>query len=369
MFTRQSVGVLLALLLFGTMASAVAAYQSPSPTPQDSPPAGQVVRKGLSGTVVGVSATSIVVQTKYGNVTVEVDGQTVVDAPPDRNVGIGAIEGGMNVAISLNRSMVLGTEPVEGAAAPGPTETPGTIETPVAIVVGTPAATGTPPTVTPTPEPSFRTATARRIVAIPVKASRSHKRGVVESATTEQGQGKGRLKLLNEDGSVTELELAEGTEGLEDGSDIILISRGKGGRPATDDTEMEISGLQKSEKITEWLERIKEKLGERDATRIAKLDELTEKRKVREESRLERTVSNAPQEARQKGEEEGARGRGQGSGGSSSSSGPGGQDASGASADKGKKPAEEEEEEDEEEEKEKKNASGGNSGGKGKGNQ
>ena len=138
------------------------------------------------------------------------------------------------------------------------------------------------------------------------------------------------------------------------------------------------SRLQKSEKITEWLERIKEKLGERDATRIAKLDELTEKRKVREESRLERTVSNAPQEARQKaekalrkakGEEEGARGRGQGSGGSSSSSGPGGQDASGASADKGKKPAEEEEEEDEEEEKEKKNASGGNSGGKGKGNQ
>ena len=248
----------------------------------------------------------------------------------------------------------------------------------MAIVVGTPAATGTPPTVTPTPEPSFRTATARRIVAIPVKASRSHKRGVVESATTEQGQGKGRLKLLNEDGSVTELELAEGTEGLEDGSDIILISRGKGGLPATDDTEMEISGLQKSEKITEWLERIKEKLGERDATRIAKLDELTEKRKVREESRLERTVSNAPQEARQKaekalrkakGEEEGARGRGQGSGGSSSSSGPGGQDASGASADKGKKPAEEEEEEDEEEEKEKKNASGGNSGGKGKGNQ
>ena len=49
MVRSKSIGILLALLLFGATASAVFAHQLPSPPAQDGIPPGQMVRQGVSG--------------------------------------------------------------------------------------------------------------------------------------------------------------------------------------------------------------------------------------------------------------------------------------------------------------------------------
>ena len=69
-------------------------------------PQGQLVRKSLVGTVSSVSGSSISIETSHGVVTVNIDTSTQVDAPPENNVGIGALEQGQKVVVNLNRSPV-----------------------------------------------------------------------------------------------------------------------------------------------------------------------------------------------------------------------------------------------------------------------
>jgi hypothetical protein len=74
-------------------------------------PPGQLTRKSLSGTVTAVSSSSISVGTKFGTVEVLVNSETVVDAPPEKNVGIGAVTVGSKVVVQLNRSPLEKVEP------------------------------------------------------------------------------------------------------------------------------------------------------------------------------------------------------------------------------------------------------------------
>ena len=279
--------------------------------------------------MLAVSASSIVVETHFGNVTIDIGPATVIDAPPEKGVGIDVIEIGSRVAVSMNRPLAVGTPGTPGGPSgrpdtppglggrvpPGQTDTPPTIppsetDTPPTIPPTVPPTeTDTPPTIPPTvppaqtdtpptpPAPSFRTATASRIVVIPSKATRTHNRKVVESVTPGQGQGKGRLKLLGEDGEITELELPDGVDGVDEGSDVILIVRGKGGKPATTDTPIELRGLQNTAKIAERLERLQAKF-EDNPEKAAKFATLQQKRQERAEARLQRTADKAPPEAR-----------------------------------------------------------------------
>ncbi|MBI4200476.1 MAG: hypothetical protein HY535_08420 [Chloroflexi bacterium] len=239
----------------------------------------------MVGTVVAVSASSIVVETQFGNVTIEVGASTVVDAPPEKNVGIEAIKVGSRVAISLNRPMVVGVAPPAATGTPSPTVTP----------VITPAATEP----SPTPEPSFRTATASRIVVVPSEAAGTHQRGVVQGVTSETVPGKGRLKVLGENGQIAELELPEGAAVPGEGNEIVVIARGKGGHRATTDTPLELRGLQQAEQVAGRLERLQASFKESNPELAAKLVELQQKWQEQQQARLEKSSRNAPPEARE----------------------------------------------------------------------
>ncbi len=78
-------------------------------------PAGQLVRRAIHGEVVSKSASNMVVSTQHGNVTVNLDSGTQVNAPPDEDVGTGAIQAGDKVGVLLDRSPVAPPpEPSEG---------------------------------------------------------------------------------------------------------------------------------------------------------------------------------------------------------------------------------------------------------------
>ena len=68
-------------------------------------PKGQFTRKSFSGTVESiVPGVSMTISTRHGSVEVLLDAGTVVNAPPDRNVGQEAIRAGQKVLVNLNRS-------------------------------------------------------------------------------------------------------------------------------------------------------------------------------------------------------------------------------------------------------------------------
>ena len=136
----------------GLVTEAAPANQVPPPPP------GQLTRRSLSGRVVAKGGSSISVGTKFGNVLVNVTGDTIVDVRGERDVGMDGINVGDKVVVFLNRSPLARVE--AAAATSTPTATP--IASPVAtatpaVVLGatstptaTPVATST-PVVTPTP--------------------------------------------------------------------------------------------------------------------------------------------------------------------------------------------------------------------------
>ena len=77
-------------------------------------PPGQLTRKSLVGTVTAIASdgSSITIGTHFGNILVGVTGGTVVNAPSDKNVGIGAVSVGDKVVVKLDRS------PLEKVEAP-----------------------------------------------------------------------------------------------------------------------------------------------------------------------------------------------------------------------------------------------------------
>ena len=86
--------------------------------PQFDYPPGQLKRRGLSGTVVGMGGSYITLETKFGDVEVQIEpGKTVIHVPPEGKFIAGErdlddyIQHGQKVAILLDRSPVDPSEP------------------------------------------------------------------------------------------------------------------------------------------------------------------------------------------------------------------------------------------------------------------
>ncbi|MCH8113851.1 MAG: hypothetical protein IIB25_00065 [Chloroflexi bacterium] len=278
-------------------------------------PRGQLTRRGLTGTVVGLGGSSFVLETKFGNVTISVDGDTIVKSRGE-NVGFGAVSVGDRVGVLLDKPPDApattstaktsdddddepdvtppangddtGTEP---DVTPTPTATPeltppangddtGTepdqnVDLTVQI---TSDDTGTEPDVTPTPtpEPSFRQGvTALRIIIVPSRASRSHQRGVVTS------KGQGKVRFIDENGDEQELD---GDADANEGDDVIFITRGRGGG------RVAVTGSTDPSDIDDRLTR----LAESNPDLAAKITEKKAAAQTRREERLANTFENAP---------------------------------------------------------------------------
>ncbi|MDA0232110.1 MAG: hypothetical protein O3B04_07000 [Chloroflexi bacterium] len=195
------------------------------PTP-DVPP-GQMVRRGLSGEVVSVSDSGFVVETRHGNVLVLVNDATVIKQPPDGEVDLSAVQVGGKVGVLL-------AKPAEDDATPSDGTT------------------------------VFRTATALKVVIVPTKATREHKRAVVLEKIKDAL--KNRVKFLNRDGDEVEIETEVEIEG-EEGEEVILITRkGKHGE------DERVSSSARAEEIEERLRKL---AGQREELE-AKLEEVRE---------------------------------------------------------------------------------------------
>ena len=100
-------------------------------------PPGQFKRRTISGIVDAVSASSISIRTKFGNIFVNVTSDTVINVGPEKNVGIDRVLMGDKAVVHLDRS------PVEQKKAAGD-ETPLPVETTTATTTG--AGAGSSPT-------------------------------------------------------------------------------------------------------------------------------------------------------------------------------------------------------------------------------
>ena len=245
------------------------------------------------------------VSSKFGNVTVEFGPGTVIDAPPVKKVGKDAIQVDSKVAVKLEKPD--GEPPPNGDPPPN-----GEVLDGEPVPNGEPPPNGDPPPVEEPPAPSFRTAVARRIVVRPGKLQCVQQKGVF------QGKGKGKVKLLDEDGNIEDLDAdepppdgdpprdgdpppdgeppPEGDQPPEEGDDVtLLVCKGK------------VLDTLRAEKIAERLARFEVKLAERGEKLAAKLTALQQKRDEKLLARLEKTVKNAPLDA--KGNAEKAHGK------------------------------------------------------------
>ena len=286
--------------------------------------AGQLTRKGIFGDVVAVGTNSITISTKFGNVTVAVNGSTQIRTTPGGDITLADIVVGDRAAIHLNQSPVAEGDP---EPTPVPTIEPTPTPTPDATttVDVTPTPTPTPdatttvdvtptptPTAEPTPifvEPSFREVVALSIHIIPSKATRKHDRTVVTGACNAKGNQK--MTVLDDEGNEVELDCTGDTTA--EGSDVILLKKSKG-KPD------EVVGTVDPDDIDARIENLKS--GASDE-RKALLDELKTERDAAKEERLQNLEDKAPPGAKEK--VQGARNKG------NSGSGAGGSAASGGS--------------------------------------
>ena len=134
---RKSLGLLFAAVMVGSMlglpigpAVHTASANPIGSGPLFQVPAGQLVRRAIVGEVVSKSGASMIVSTKFGNITVGLSSGTLVNAPPDKDVGIGAIQVGDKVGVLLDRSPVEPTpDPSEEDDGDGDGDTGGSTET------------------------------------------------------------------------------------------------------------------------------------------------------------------------------------------------------------------------------------------------
>ncbi len=292
---------ILSLLLASTITAASVSADS---SDADIPP-GQLTRRGVSGTVAAVGSDSIVVETKFGNVTINVDGGTIIKSKGD-TIALEDIQVGDRAGVLLNKPPdapkdkdddddVDLSAPTDGDdTSTDPDLTPPDTSTdtstdPDLTPPDTSTDTSTDPDLTPPdtstdtgtetePEPkplapSFRQdVTALRISIVPSKATRKHECVVV----TETGDG--TTTVLDEDGVETELEGDEGAEG----EDVCLITQtGRGGGK-------KITGSTSSNTVDARLERMAEK----NADLAEKLAEKKASVQEKRDERLAKTVEN-----------------------------------------------------------------------------
>ena len=244
---------LVALLLAGGTLSTALASTSASPSaavsclkekgrPPDRPiPQGQLTRRGVVGTVDGLSEDgNLLVRTKWGLVEI---------ALPEGFEG--TVEVGSRIAALMEKAE---------------TDTPITVDP-------TEAATDTP----------FRTGSALKLKVVPTKATLSHERGVVVS---QDGDNVG---VVDEDGEMGDAAVTgDGGDQIEDGTDAVLLTKCSG--PGA---KAEIRNIQRADKIAERLERLQAKFAD-DPEKAAKLDALVQKQQDKLEARLAKTTEKAP---------------------------------------------------------------------------
>ncbi|MCH8230281.1 MAG: hypothetical protein IIA53_08130 [Chloroflexi bacterium] len=249
-------------------------------------PRGQLTRRGLTGTVVGMGGSSFVLETKFGNVTISVSGGTIVTSSGE-DVGFGAMSVGDRVGVLLDRPPDAPGKNSGGDGGPDLTSLSNGDDTGTEPDLTPPSNgddTGTEPepSVTPnsTPEPSFRQGvTALRITIVPSKASRSHKRGVVTS------KGNGKIKFLDENGEEQELD---GDADAGEGEDVVFIARGRRGGGA------EVTGSTDPGDIDDRLTR----LAQSNPELAAKITEKWADYQAKRDERLANTLGNAPDDVK-----------------------------------------------------------------------
>ena len=225
-------------------------------------PPGQLIRRGINGTIVAVGEGFVVIETKFGNVTINVGDSS-------------GFEIGDRFAALLDRS------PLPPSDATDTTD-------------GTSDASGT--------TDSFRTVTALRVKKIPGKPLRAHLRSVVVDSATDTDDGD-TLTILDDDGNEIELQ-NDGASGTLDGEDTILLIMGQGVGPPVVIGGITSSSVQK---------RLEKLLQEASPERQAKLEGLIQKRLERLEARLQRIEDRAPND--RKNQVRGARDKSTGKGG------------------------------------------------------
>lgn len=301
-----------AALLIASAPPLVHAGNPAAPASADGIPRGQMVRRALSGTVAGVGSGSINVQTNFGIVIVGIGG-AVVRAPGQEDFTAADIQIGDRVAVLLDRSPVdPDSLPSDDDQEPTATPTDGTSATstpPAGGTDGTVSATSTPPVINETPaapsatstppaEPTatpaagsrtprplpavvIRSVNALRVTVVPANPLRTHLRGVVGE------KGNGRVRLLK--GSGEEEDIAWEGEGPEVGSDVIVVAQ-RGPR----DGPRRVSAASTPDAVSERLERLQEKLVDKQAALAEKIAEMNQVRNEKRIERLEATRGNAP---------------------------------------------------------------------------
>ena len=196
-------------------------------------PPGQLKRRGIFGTVVGYVDGGVIIQTKFGNVTVLVEDAT-------------SYADGERFSALLDKS-------------PVPSDATGTTDG------------------------SFRTVTALRVKGVPGKAKRKHLRAVVvDSASGTDDED--TLTILDDDGNEIELE-NDGASGTIDGEDTILLVQDQG-----DGEPTKVIGSIPSFSVDERLEKFRDKAS---PEKLARIEALFEKRAERIEARLLRLEDKA----------------------------------------------------------------------------
>lgn len=289
-------------------------------------PPGQLKRNGLFGDVVSVGSSSIVVATKFGNITVDINAATQIKGA----TSLADINVGDRAAVHLNRSPLSTTEPDLPTPTPAPTPdvtatpTPEATPTPAPTVeaLEDPTATPTPDVVTPTPTPegtltptptpegtltptptpgvtptptpvvieeSFRDVVARSIHIIPSKATRGHSRTVVTGKCNAPAHARGKMTVLDDEGNEIALDCGDG-ETTPEGEDVILLTKGKG-------KSAEVRGSISPDDIDTRLASFGSLANDE---RKALLAELKTKRELDRETRLQNLESKAPAHAKSK---------------------------------------------------------------------
>ena len=270
---------------------------------------------------------SILIGTKFGTVEVGLTSETIVNAPPEKNVGAGAISLDDKVVVKLNRPP-LDEEAFEIEEPVVATSTPTATSAPVATT--TPTATST-PVATSTPEATeeeevsevelalpFRTVVAQVIHLRPSKSTRKHVRAKTQ-CTSE-----GNLETLDgsANGTTTATSTTNGASNgtstatvVEPEEEVCILLARKEKRNSTS-TDFVIKGRKPSKDIDRRLARINRKLESEGKTdRLARAEARTQEREEKKEERAQAAEERGKKDDVKKAETRGKKGDEDGKGG------------------------------------------------------
>jgi hypothetical protein len=201
------------------------------------------IGRGFTGVVKSVSATNglLAIESKGILFQLSVNDTTIINVPPDQDVGLKGLplELGFKIAGLADGAIT----DANGIAAP-------------------------------------EIRTAQKLIVIPGKATRSHKRTI---ASDKQGDD---LTALDADGVKTDLK-GRGA-GIEKGESLIILVQ----KPGRGGTKEKVRGLFKAKTVTERLERLSRDVTD-DPIKASILAGLQDRRDGEQEKRLRRTADNA----------------------------------------------------------------------------